>query len=711
MTMDSRYAILFEPVKVGPKTMQNRFYKAPHCTGFGAERPGAQAAIREIAAEGGWAVVNTESCSIHPSTDEFPLASGRLWDADDAANYKLMVDAAHRHGTLVGIELDHGGGHMTNYESRMRVGSVSAINSDWNYFIGCYEFTIPEIHQVQGYYVDAAVRAAEAGFDLINVYGGHAHSLPHQFLDPYYNKRNDRYGGSLENRARFWLETIEKVRAAVGNRCAVVARVGIETFRPGGLGIEDALQFIRWADPMIDLWDVQVGGIFDDLPTSRFKASGHQTPWLSRVREHTQKPIVGVGRFTDPDLMVSLVKSKVLDCIGAARPSIADPFIPNKIREGRPEDIRECIGCNMCIGRFGQSSLIVCTQNPTIGEEYRRGWHPERYSQATNVESDVLVIGAGPAGLECAQVLGKRGYRKVYLADQARELGGSLRTISKLPGQHEWSRVTAYREGQIKRLANIELVLGNRLSAEDVLELGIEHVVVATGSRWADDGLNHLSHAPIPGASASTLPNILTPDHIMTGSKAVPPGAVVLYDTDGYYMAASLAEKLVGEGREVTIVTPFEHAAHYMKFTTELEMMNKRLRKLGIKIKLATILEEVAGQELLLQDVWQSDPVERMACNALVLVTQRISDNALYRELLSRQEQWPAKGIKRVFRIGDCVAPGLVADAVFDGHRLAREFDQPDPDVHLPFIRERRVVAAGGDLRSPHNYAHRQAWT
>jgi dimethylamine/trimethylamine dehydrogenase len=702
MTTTDRYAILFEPLKVGPKTMRNRFYKVPHCTGFGAERPGAQAALRGIAAEGGWAVVNTESCSVHPSSDEFPLASGRMWDEEDAANYGLMVRTAHQHGALVGIELDHGGGHMTNYESRQRVGSVSAINSDFNFFIGCYEFSVAEIHQVQRYYVDAAIRAADAGFDLINVYGGHTHSLPQQFLDPYYNKRTDQYGGSLENRARFWLETIEQVRAAVGDRCAVVSRTGIETFRPGGLAIDEALQFIRWADPLIDLWDIQVGGIFDDLPPSRFAASGFQTPWLRQVRDSTAKPIVGVGRFTDPDMMVSLVKSGIVDCIGAARPSIADPFIPNKIREGRPEDIRECIGCNLCIGRFGQSSLIICTQNPTIGEEYRRGWHPEHYTKATNAESDVLVIGAGPAGLECAHVLGKRGMRMIYLADADTNLGGSLRGICALPGQGEWRRVVAYREGQIKKMQNVELLLGNKLSTEDVLSAGMEIVIVATGSHWAHDGLNHITHAPIPGACASSMSHVLTPDQVMSGRKEVPPGRVVIYDTDGYYMAASLAEKFANEGRHVTIITPHPDAAHYMKFTTELTRMNKHLRKLGVNILLNSTMLEVKSQQAMLQDVWKVGPTQTMEFEALILVTQRNSDNALYRQLLAHQNSWEANGIKRVFRIGDCVAPGIIADAVFDGHRLAREIDSRDPEVPLPFIRERRVVdAVEGPQRRP----------
>ncbi len=695
MSEADRYAILFEPLQVGPKVMRNRFYKVPHCSGFGAERPGAQAALRAVAAEGGWAVVNTESCSIHPSTDEFPLTSGRIWDDEDAQNYGLMVKAAHEHGALVGIELDHGGGHMTNFESRQRVGSVSAINSDHNWFMGCYEMSIPEIHEVQQYYVDAAIRAANVGFDLINVYGGHTHSLTQQFLDPYYNKRTDEYGGSLENRARFWLETIAKVREAVGDRCAVVARIGIETFRDGGLGIEETLQFIRWADDMIDLWDVQVGGIFPDLKTSRFAAQSYQTPWLKQVRSATKKPIVGVGRFTDPDHMMSLVKSGVIDAVGAARPSIADPFIPNKIKEGRLEDIRECIGCNMCIGRFGQSSVIICTQNATMGEEYRRGWHPERFTRAANSDSDVLLVGAGPAGLECARVLGERGMRKVYLADSETVLGGALRRIGAMPGQSEWLRVVAYRESQLKRMANVELVLGHRLSADEVLESGVQTVVVATGSHWDGSGLNHITHAPIPGVSAEKSAKIFTPDQIMDAAKPVAGGRVVIYDTDGYYMAASIAEKLKAEGRDVTIVTPHSDAAHFMKFTTELEMMNRHLRELGIDIRVSTRLNAVSGEHLLLQDVWNTGPEQAVGFDALVVVTQRNSENALYRDLLARRSEWEGHGIERVLRIGDCVAPGHVADAVYDGHRLAREIDTENPEVPLPFIRERQVGLKG----------------
>jgi dimethylamine/trimethylamine dehydrogenase len=690
--IDNQYGLLFTPLQVGPKLMRNRFYKVPHCTGFGAERPGAQAGIRGVAAEGGWAVVNTESCSIHPSTDEFPLNSARIWDDDDASNLALMVRTAQAHGTLVGVELDHGGAHMTNYESRHRTAGVSQIQSDLVYFQNCYTLDRAGIIEIQQFYVQAAIRAMNAGFDLINVYGGHGHSLPHQFLDPWYNKRTDEYGGSLENRARFWLETIQKVRAAVGDRCAVVARIGLDNLREGGLGIDDTLQFIRWADDMIDLWDVQIGMSHDDVLASRVGPTNARIKWLERVRECTDKPVVGVGRFTDPDLMVRLVKSGVIDCVGSARSSIADPFIPDKIRRGRAEDIRECIGCNICISRFEQNGLIICSQNPTAGEEFRRGWHPEHIPPATNSDDDVLIVGAGPAGLECAHILGKRGFGMVHLVDAAEAPGGSLRHISALPGQAEWRRVIAYREGQIAQLESVEVIPETRLSADDIMDYGAGIVVIATGSTWATDGLNGVTHAVIPGADAKVQPHVLTPDQVFAG-KPVPEGPVVIYDTDGYFMAGSLAEKLVSDGHEVTIVTPFKELSPYTNYTAEHVHLNRGLRRKGVRIVTDRIATAVQEDGLTSVSRWlhEEDTTSHQAAS-IMLVTQRNSDDAVYADLMARRDEWGDAEISAVYRIGDCIAPGLIADAVFDGHRLAREIDSEDPATHKPFIRERQLA-------------------
>jgi dimethylamine/trimethylamine dehydrogenase len=199
------------------------------------------------------------------------------------------------------------------------------------------------------------------------------------------------------------------------------------------------------------------------------------------VKKITSKPVVGVGRFTSPDTMVSQVKRGILDMIGAARPSIADPFLPRKIEEGRPDDIRECIGCNVCVASNGNGVPLRCTQNPTMGEEWRRGWHPEIIAPKASDDS-VLIVGAGPAGLECARALGQRGY-SVHLAEATTELGGRVLHEAKLPGLNEWIRVRDYRVGQIERMANVSVYRDSRLTAADVQEFAAARVVLATGAR------------------------------------------------------------------------------------------------------------------------------------------------------------------------------------------------------------------------------------
>ncbi len=181
-----------------------------------------------------------------------------------------------------------------------------------------------------------------------------------------------------------------------------------------------------------DLWDFMVGEWDFDSITSRFAGEGAQEEYVRGLKQLTTKPVVGVGRFTSPDTMVRMIRDGVLDMIGAARPSIADPFLPVKIEEGRFEDIRECIGCNICVTGDALATPIRCTQNPSMGEEWRRGWHPERIRPKAT-DAKVLVVGAGPAGLEAAMSLGRRGY-EVVLAEATGELGGRVVREARLPG-------------------------------------------------------------------------------------------------------------------------------------------------------------------------------------------------------------------------------------------------------------------------------------
>jgi dimethylamine/trimethylamine dehydrogenase len=676
--------VLFEPVRIGPKTLRNRFFQVPHCTGFGSHEPATQARFRATKAEGGWAAVCTEICSVHPEADRAPQPVVRLWDDDDVRNLSLLCDEAHAFDSLVGIELFHPGAHVEGNLSREPPGAPSQIPSEVYPMTYPRELSRDEIREVQGFHADSARRAVAAGFDIVYVYGAHGY-LPLQFLSPFYNKRSDEYGGAtLENRARFFLETLEVVREAVDGACAVACRLAIDARGPAGIEIDEAVEFVRLADHLVDLWDINVssaGEGWNDMSPARLFAQGHQLEWQGRIRAATAKPIVGVGRFTDPDLMAETVRSGSLDLIGAARPSISDPFLPQKIEEGRYDEIRGCIGCNICLARALGVIHIACTQNPTAGEEYRRGWHPERFEQARNADREVLVIGAGAAGLECALVLGKRGIQRVYLVDSSSEVGGYAALAARLPGLAEWGRVVDWRRTQLEKLPNVEVVTGVALGAEQVRTYGADIAVCATGARWADDGLNNVTHGPIEGTS---LPQVRTPERVLAGD--TPPGrSVLVYDCEGYFMGVGMAELLAARGVAIRLVTPLSVVAPFLDRTLEGRPVRELLAALGVELETDTRLVQVVEGGALLRRYGVERVVE---ADGVVLVTARRSDDRLYRTLLD--DPGP---LEAVYAIGDCVAPRLIADCVFDGHRLAREIDSPHPARPLPYLRERRLIA------------------
>jgi dimethylamine/trimethylamine dehydrogenase len=695
----SRYDVLFDQIRIGPKVMRNRFYQTPHCTSFGVQRPGGQARLRGVKAEGGWAVVNTEYCSIHPESDDSPWVPARLWDESDVRNLSAMTDAVHEHGSLAGVQLWYGGVVGTNLETRLPARGVSPIPSDDFPAHSCYEMTTSEIRELQDFYVTAAHRAVAAGFDIVIVGAQEVDNVLAQFLMRFYNHRRDSYGGSLENRARFLLETVERVRAEVCDSCAVAIRLCVDTLDGTDRGIRAEVEggaVIEMADHLVDYWDVQVGGWGsrhwnEDAKPSRFAPENFQGPWINKVRSATAKPLVGTGRFTSPDTMVNVIRGGQQDIIGAARPSIADPFLPKKIEEGRFDDLRECIGCNICVARFDQSSPIVCTQNPTMGEEYRRGWHPERVPRARNSGLPVLIVGAGPAGLECAMTLGRRGFEHVHVVDAADGIGGSMRWIPRLPGLAEWSRVVDYRQIQLEKLANVAVIPRKKLDVDRVLDYGGAIVIVATGARWARDGMNWATHEPIRGVELQH-DRVLTPEEIAVESKGVAGEQVVIYDCDGYFMGVSLAERLRGEDRRVTLVTPFTSLAPYMEHTYEAGEMGARLEAMGVEQVLGMVIDEVGIDAVSLSRVVKGDCRTEIAADAVVLVTQRVANDGLYRELEKSQVRVKEAGIQAVYRIGDCAVPRITADVIFDGHRLAREIDTEDPSKPLPFIRENLVL-------------------
>ena len=499
MSRDPRFDILFEPVQIGPVVARNRFYQVPHCNGMGYRDPTALAAMRGIKAEGGWAVVCTEQVEIHYSSEITPFIELRLWDDRDMPGLVRMSDAVHAHGALAGIELCYNGMNGSNLYSReIPMGPAHLPVATFTYDpVQARAMSKRDIASLRRWHRAAAVRAKRADFDIIYVYAGHALGGLHHFLSRRYNDRTDEYGGSLENRVRLLREVIEDTRDAVGDRSAVAVRVTVdELLGDEGLSkaeMEDAFGLLG---ELPDLWDLVLGSWEDDSRTSRFADEAFQEPFVTGFKRLTTKPVVGVGRFTSPDTMVRQVRAGILDLIGCARPSIADPFLPKKVEEGRVEDIRECIGCNICVSGDFTMSPIRCTQNPSMGEEWRRGWHPERIRRKTS-EANVLVVGGGPAGLEAAMMLGRRGC-DVALADTGESLGGRVSREARLPGLSAWARVRDYRTYQIARMPTVQTYLASPLTAEDVLGFGFAHVAVATGSTWRRDGVGTAAHEADP---------------------------------------------------------------------------------------------------------------------------------------------------------------------------------------------------------------------
>jgi len=628
--------------------------------------PHTRAAMREARAEGGWGVVNTGYCSIHPSSDDSPLPNCRLWDDEDIKVHALMVDAVHRHGALAGVELWHGGSGTGNRYSRMPLMSASGVSADttypgWINLTRSRPMDKQDIREFRRWHVDAAKRSKSAGFDIVYIYAG-MNFGPYQFLLPWQNKRTDEYGGSLKNRVRLTREILEDMKDAVGDTCAIALRFSTDELLniPSESCESEAHEVISMLSEVPDLWDVKSSSWTAETASARFSEQGAQEPINSFVKPLTSRPVVGVGRFTSPDAMVSQIKRGILDFIGAARPSIADPFLPSKINNGREDEIRECIGCNICVSGYHDCIPVRCTQNPTMGEEWRRGWHPERIPPG-DPDKSVLIVGAGPAGLECARALGQRGFA-VTLADARDELGGRVTIESKLPGLATWARVRDYRTNLIQAMGNVDIYRGSQLAASDVIEFGCDHAVIATGAKWTREILT------TGGRPGNELKGdaVYTPDDILGGAE--PEGPILIYD-----------------------VTTANAVSAWTFMNNEMGNIRERMIELGITTLFESYLTGFSDGTATLTSVFQGGDTSSIECASIIVVGAKKQSDSLYQELVSDSNRTADAGISIIRSIGDCRAPGAIVHAVYSGHECARTIDAGD--IEQPFRKERPLIS------------------
>jgi len=642
-----QFPYLFSPLRLGSITVANRIVFSAHLTNLAqANRPGPDlVAYYEERARGGAGLIITEEQSVHP-TDR---AYERLIQAHDDAvipDYQQLTRRIHAHGTPILAQINHNGGQASSIYTRLPVWAPSPI-ADPLFREVPKEMEPAEIAAVVAAYARVARHVQAGGFDGAELQASHS-SLLRQFLSPYANRRGDAYGGSVEKRARIVREIVEAVRSEVGRGFVLGIRIPGDEFIDGGLTLEHSLQTVRILDRdgLLDYFNTSLGTATHTLfmvEGSMHLPPGYQLYAAATLREVTDLPVVGVGRIKDPVQAEQVLSSGVCDLIGMVRQQIAEPETARKAREGRSEEIRLCISCNQdCIGREGLNLEIGCIENPATGHE--RLFPPGRepgLGKPPAKRRRVLVVGGGPAGMQCAVIAARRGF-EVTLCEARTELGGQVRLAVRVPNRAEFGDLARNLEGELRRQP-IDLRLSSHVTAEQVLSEGWDAVVCCTGAQ--------------PDRPA---PHVLTVWDVMEG--AVVGERVALVDLVGFHQATSTAEWLAQRGHRVELLTPTLTAGQDLGLTLDLENWHRRVLALGLRTFTSVAPLGYEADSVQAVEAYSGRMVEFGPYDTIVVANHGRPDDQLYFAL---------KGSLEVHRAGDCLAPRRAGDAINEGHRVA----------------------------------------
>jgi dimethylamine/trimethylamine dehydrogenase len=667
----ANYPHLFQPLKIGPIEVRNRLYITPHLLGYGLPDPQLpgfrmpserQAYYFAERARGGVGLIIVEASITHPT------AQGSVCSAIFAEHIipalTRIADTVHEHGAKLFIQLWHGG-HSS--DPRWEPGGPRApmLSSSDTPSVGTgsipREMTKQEIRDVVAGFAQSTRNAKAAGYDGVEIHASHAY-LVEQFLSPFYNKRSDEYGGSLENRMRLLMELLEAVRDAAGPEMAVGVRLNCDELLPGGLTQDDAKEIVRLLDASekVDFLDLDIGThhTISLMIASSFIPKLPAEEYIANVRSAVRQAVVlgCPGRLTDPADAERLVTEGKMHMVGAARAFIADSELAGKAERGLAHEIRPCIACNHCIEAVLQGGEGRCAINPATGREQE--WGMATFTTAPHPKR-VMIVGGGPAGMEAARVAALRGH-EVWLYERKPYLGGGLNLMAAMPGRDVVSRMVEWYERQLEKLG-VRVSRGIEVTPELVEQKQADATIVATGARFDPTGATGFLTWPIPGWDQDF---VYTPEQALEDGFSAT-GNVVILDEEGQSTAPGVAELLAADGAQVELVSRWQMIAPRLQANLQLPLVMARLYAADVTLSPNTYLKDIGDHMVTLFHVFTSQERVVDDVGAVVLVGSRKSENVLAKQL--------SRGVGEFHVIGDAAAPRGLLEATYEGHRLARQ--------------------------------------
>ena len=648
------YRYLWTPLELGPVSTRNRIVFSAHLTNYARDgKPTEQhAAYYAARAAGGAGLIVTEEHSTHPTDWPYEkLIHG--FHRDVIPGYRAITDAVHRHRTPIFAQINHNGGQASSMYSRLPVWAPSAV-ADPLFREVPKAVDQAEIDEIIAGYAMVAEHCAEGGFDGIELQCSHS-SIVRGFLSPATNKRTDAYGGSLANRTRLLTEIVAAVRRVIGNRLALGVRICGDELIEGGTTIDDAVEIARIVEATghVDYINTSIGVATASL--FMIEASMHIPPGYalfipSALRKAVDLPVVGVGRFKDPLQAERALAEGHCDLVGVVRGQIADPDFAAKARAGATDEIRLCLSCNQeCVGRMGLNRWLGCIENPRTGREAEYAARSVALSAKPASKPaicNVMVVGAGPAGLQAAISAARAGHR-VTVYEKEALAGGQVRLAASVPTRAEFGDIVRNQLTECRRLG-VTIEYGVGVWPGLVTEKAPDHVIVATGAE-----------PQRPWWAPADAPNVCDVRDVLTGA-AEPHGDVVVVDEIGFHHATSVAELLADRGCTVEIVTPGMVVGQDLGITLDMENWWMRASAKGIVQSTDLVPMGIAGNELtLLHHPTGTNQTRRF--DWVVLAVPGNPVEWLYHDL-------KASGVS-VERAGDCVAPRRAHAAVVDGER------------------------------------------